>query len=108
MIVALVDGRIAKVECKECGSRHRHRSLDPKKSRASGVGRARKRAAPPAPEPDPSRPVRPYLVTETYRVGDRIDHRSLGRGVVERVVGATKVQVCFADGTRTLVHGRGS
>lgn len=111
VIVALVDHKIAKVECKECGSRHRHRPLEAKKVRASGNRKTRARAAqatPPSPEPDSSRPVRPYLVTETYRVGDRIDHRSLGRGVVEEVVGVTKVRVSFADGTKTLVHGRGS
>ncbi len=111
VIVALVDRKIVKVECKECGSRHRHRSLDAKKVRANGARKTRARAAqatPPSPEADSSRPVRPYLVTETYLVGDRIDHRSLGRGVVERVASATKVHVSFADGTGTLVHGRGS
>lgn len=111
VIVALVDRKIVKVECKECGSRHRHRPLEPKKVRATGAGKARARAAQATPasvEPDLSRPVRPYLVTETYAVGDRIDHRSLGRGLVERVASATKVHVSFADGVKTLVHGRRS
>ncbi len=106
VIVALVEGKIAKVECKECGSRHRHRSLVPK-TRATGVRKTRA-AETPSVEPDLSRPVRPYDVTESYAVGDRIDHRTLGRGVIERVASATKVQVFFPDGTKTLVHGRGS
>jgi len=111
VVVALVDGKIAKVECKECGSRHRDRPLEPKKARSSGTGKPRSRAAKPAApsvEPDLSRPVRPYLVTETYTVGDRIDHRTLGRGVIEQVASATKVHVSFADGVKTLVHGRGA
>jgi hypothetical protein len=107
VIVAQVDRKIVKVECKECGSRHRDRPLEAKTAtaRAARKTRARK-AAPPRPEPDLSRPVRPYRVTEVFEVGDRIEHLTLGPGIVERVVGATKVQVAFADGTKTLVHGR--
>ena len=111
VIVALVEGKIAKVECKECGSRHRHRSLIPGRTRASGAGKTRARstkATTPSVEPDLSRPVRPYATTETYTVGQRIDHRTLGRGVVEQVASATKVHVSFPDGMKTLIHGRGS
>ena len=111
VIVALVEGKIAKVECKECGSRHRLRSLTPGKTRSSAAGKTQTRATKattPSVEPDLSLPVRPYATTEIYAVGQRIDHHSLGRGVVEQVASATKVHVSFPGGTKTLVHGRGS
>ncbi len=108
VIVAMVDRKIVKVECKECGSRHRHRPLVAKTTRASDSRKARTvKLTKPSVEPDLSRPVRPYLARETYAVGDRIDHRTLGRGVIERVTGSGKVQVSFSDGIKTLIHGRG-
>jgi hypothetical protein len=39
-------------------------------------------------------------------VADRIEHPTLGAGVVERVLGVGKIQVFFAGGSRVLVHGR--
>jgi hypothetical protein len=60
----------------------------------------------PAVEPDMSRPIRPYQTSETYLVGDRIDHQSFGTGVIERVMSPSKVQVYFPDGQKMLLQGR--
>ena len=60
----------------------------------------------PAVEPDMSRPIRPYQTSETYLVGDRIDHQSFGTGVIERVMSPSKVQVYFPEGQKMLLHGR--
>ncbi len=57
-------------------------------------------------EADLSRPVRSYGMNETYFPGDRIDHPSLGLGVVQGVAGPSKVRVRFDDQTRVLVHAR--
>ena len=57
-------------------------------------------------EPDLTRPIRPYHFSDTYRVGDRIDHKSFGTGVIERVMGPSKVQVFFSTGQKMLLHGR--
>jgi hypothetical protein len=60
-------------------------------------------------EADPTRPVRPYAVSEIFAVGDAISHRTLGNGVVQRIVGPTKIEVRFEDErNRVLVHGRPS
>lgn len=108
VVVAIADGKIAKVECKECGSQHRDRK--PAKARAKKT--STRRAAPqvdgPSVEPDLSRPIRPYQTSETYSVGDRIDHRHFGMGVIERIMGPSKVQVYFSDGQKTLLQGRSS
>lgn len=81
-----------------------------------GAGRvrpkARPRAKPSAPEvvivaADPSRPPRRYAVAESYRPGDRIEHPTLGVGVVQGVAGRGKIRVRFDDRESVLVHERG-
>jgi len=57
-------------------------------------------------EPDLSRPVRSYGVSEHYEPGDRIEHPTLGQGVVQRVAGPQKILVRFPDREALLVHDR--
>ncbi|MDX1649514.1 MAG: hypothetical protein R3263_06640 [Myxococcota bacterium] len=57
-------------------------------------------------EPDLSRPVRPYAVTERYEPGDRIEHPTLGLGVVQGAAGPTKIRVLFDGRKSLLVHDR--
>ena len=115
VVIAVVDRRIAKVECRECGARHRYRSAPgavpaaatPRKAAAGAAsGRARTRHQAPIVEADPTRPRRAFCTSETYRVGDRLVHSSFGEGVVQAVTGATKIKVLFGVGPKTLVHGR--
>lgn len=80
-----------------------------------GAGRvrpkARPRAKPAAPadlpvEADPTRPIRAYAASEVYRAGDRIDHPTLGLGVVQGSAGQGKVNVLFGERKSVLVHER--
>lgn len=57
-------------------------------------------------EADLERPIRAYGMREVYYPGDRIDHPSLGLGVVQGAAGATKMRVMFGEDTRVLVHAR--
>jgi hypothetical protein len=114
VVIALAEGRIARVECRQCGARHRYRpaaggSAGRARSAARGAGgpRARARAKKPIVEADPSRPRRPFRASDTYQVGDRIVHQSFGEGVVQAVPGPSKIEVLFGVGSKTLVHGRG-
>lgn len=59
----------------------------------------------PAPVAPTERAARPYAPSTTYAVGDRVAHPTFGIGTV-RTVSATKVEIGFADGPRTLVHAR--
>jgi hypothetical protein len=57
-------------------------------------------------EPDLSRPVRSYAISESYLSGDRIQHPTLGLGVVQRIAGNGKISVLFGEKKSVLVHER--
>jgi hypothetical protein len=57
-------------------------------------------------EADLSRPIRAYLLTESYSAGDRISHPTLGTGVVQGSAGVGKVRVLFDGKKALLVHER--
>jgi hypothetical protein len=80
----------------------------------AGAGRVRVRPKPrprvaePAPqviEADLSRPIRAYGPHESYRPGDRLQHPTLGLGVVQKAFPG-KVEVQFDGTTSRLVAGR--
>jgi hypothetical protein len=110
VIVSMSNGRIGKVECKQCNSQHRHRLTDAEKQMKPAKRASRKSASAeptgPLVEPDLTRPIRPYQISEVYAVGDRIDHTSFGTGIIERVMSPSKVQVYFPDGQKMLLQGR--
>ena len=49
------------------------------------------------------KPVRPYAASQTFAVGDLIDHPKFGRGSVVSSL-AQRIDVEFADGKHTLIH----
>lgn len=118
VVVAMVGDRVAKVLCKQCGGQHRYRPpggaavarTPRKRAAAEGSTSTRARGQSKADEPlvkaDPNRPVRAYAINESFDVGDRIDHRTFGSGVVEMVVGPGKIQVFFPSGRRVMAHER--
>ncbi|MGH0038333.1 MAG: hypothetical protein ACQGVK_25145 [Myxococcota bacterium] len=57
-------------------------------------------------EADPNKPVRSYSIRETYESGDRIQHPTLGEGVVQREAGPGKILVHFDEKQSLLIHGR--
>lgn len=57
-------------------------------------------------EADLSRPVRRYAITEAFEAGDRIDHPTLGSGVVQGGAGRGKINVLFGEKRSLLVHER--
>jgi hypothetical protein len=57
-------------------------------------------------EADLSRPPRQYGIRESYEPGDRIDHPTLGMGVVQLIAGVGKISVLFDEKTSLLVHER--
>jgi hypothetical protein len=79
-------------------------------SRVKPRSQPRPKAAAPAEvrvEADLSRPIQTYSAKDSYKSGDRIQHPTLGIGVVQGGSGAGKILVLFEDGRRaTLVHAR--
>lgn len=57
-------------------------------------------------EPDMTRPVRNYGINESYAPGDRIEHPTLGLGVVQGSAGPGKIRVHFGEKKSLLVHER--
>ena len=57
-------------------------------------------------EADLSRPLRSYGIRESYAPGDRIEHPTLGMGVVQAIAGIGKISVLFDDRKSLLVHER--
>jgi len=89
--------------------------LDPAWEPGAGRLRPKPRARPRARSQEPqevlveadlSRPVRSYALTELYSAGDRIQHPTLGLGVVQGVAGAGKIRVLFDEKKSVLVHDR--
>jgi len=114
IVVAVVDEEIVKVQCKECDAYHKYRPPKPKKVAKKGVktskakaAKAAKAALTPSPvvPPDTSLPVVPYVMTEGYTAGQRLEHAKFGPGHVE-VATTSKIQVFFPDKRRDLIHGR--
>jgi hypothetical protein len=84
---------------------------DPGAGRIKPKARPRSRSKSAAPsdapvDPDLSRPVRDYRITEHYVAGDRIQHPTLGEGVVQGIAGPGKINVRFDERRSVLVHDR--
>ena len=110
VVIAMVDGRVAQVECSRCGKRHKPRAeatAAPRVHRRTAEASTPKaKASKPMVEADMSTPPVFYDAKESYRVGQRIEHPAFGPGVVERILASNKVQVFFATGSRVLAQRR--
>ena len=116
IVIAKVGEKITKVECKQCGKRHRFRptgdapaaNLAPPKRSASKRPRRRVAAAEaPSVALDPGRPTRRYALSERFALDEQIEHAKFGRGVVCEVE-PNKIRVRFPGGIKTLMHGKAS
>ena len=113
VVVAKVGEQIVKVHCKECNKEHRyknpHGSAAKKAPSTPRAPRADKgpveRFEKPAVAADLARPVKGYRASESFTVGDRVEHPNFGQGVVE-VSEPGKVTVFFSGGRRVLVQAK--
>lgn len=113
VVMAKVGDKVAKVVCKLCGSQHNYRG-DKQANSAGGGAKSswsvsRKRRPTKAPTAvtapavfDPSKPPRPYIPKDDYRVGERVTHKTFGIGVVSATPAPGKIEVHFPGGLRTL------
>jgi len=110
VVVAKVEDKIVKVQCKECKAEHRYKA--PKDSKAAKktkktTKRTKKKTEPEPTEPtveaDMSKPTRKYSTRENYEVAERIDHPKFGTGVVEVSAEPGKITVFFPDGVRRVL-----
>ncbi len=124
-VVALVDGKVAKVVCKMCGSKHKYKAINPEpnksgpksaagrgiatnKERASGTRRA---ASAKSKENQWEAAMteknyansRTYSMDGSYDEGEVIEHNKFGHGIIMQVEKGGKMQVLFKDGPKRLI-----
>ena len=122
VVVAIDGSRVARVQCKTCGSVHGYRdrkAAERRKSEshpriigASKAGATKKSAGATASEYDSlmhghdlSR-ARRYKATLSFIDGDVVDHPTFGLGLIMRLLSDGKIEVLFRDGVKVLVHAR--
>jgi hypothetical protein len=116
VVVAKIGEKITKVQCKQCGKQHRFKptgdapeaNLNPtrRKVASSGSKVTRGRAKPSAGGSivhDPSKPRRAYGISERFALGEQIQHKKFGAGVVCGVEDS-KIRVNFSEGLKVLLH----
>lgn len=106
VIITMGDEAPVKVQCNSCSRQHKYkpptvpkkpaarRTVDPKIAE-------RKEWEELKPNMDSSTAVA-YSMTTSYKVNALIDHPVFGLGMVQRVVGAQKIEVLFEDGKKTM------
>jgi hypothetical protein len=106
----MIDANVMKVECKQCHNVHQHRGkkvADPKKPRATSSKKtARGAAARPHVEADLQKPIRKYVIGETFAPGERVDHATFGPGVVQHSPGPGKIEILFGDQIKLLSQAK--
>jgi hypothetical protein len=117
VVVAVVDGVPAKVECMGCHRQHGYRPHLPGASKPPRSARPRAekvRAAKHEPAGDllakldaAERNARPYSPRTRFAIDDGVSHPTFGVGVVLALPGPQKIEVAFRQGKRLLVHDRG-
>lgn len=122
-IVALVEGRVARVKCNTCGSEHNYRAPKEAKvpvvrravvtgARTSSPAAAKKDIAPRYDEQweaalaakDVSK-TKEYDMAGKFVKGDLVGHSSFGIGIVT-MVAANKMEVLFKDAPKLLRCGK--
>jgi hypothetical protein len=128
-IIAMVGSTIQRVQCLTCNGEHKYHL--PKDQKTGGTGRKSVRVSPgeklsrkplssvkPSPEraknewttfmrelPEGYEP-RSYKISESFKVGEFIQHPSLGMGRVLDIAGAEKIEVIFESGRKILLFNR--
>jgi hypothetical protein len=131
-IIALVGTAPKRVECLSCKGHHLYRPTQAMKDAAAAHKRASKgEKSPSAARPSrsslaptraqkreedlqaswekaiagkPFDQFKPYRIDKTFSKGDLIRHTKFGEGVVATVLDATKCEILFKDGLKTLAQ----
>ena len=126
VIVAVDNGKIAKVQCKSCGEYHAYRPIATarmtlKRNTKSSIAASTKAGTPiKAKEKVPAapkiltpqveandKPVKPYNIHASgFELGDRVNHVKYGIGVVDGLPEPGKMNVTFETERVLLVYGK--
>ncbi len=117
VIVAMDEGEIVKVQCKTCGSLHKHPKAKkaavarPRGARAvAKTVKALKSAAEQVQEWEGALngkdmgAAKPFGSADSAVEGGLIDHPKFGVGVVQKLVAPDKMEVLFRNGSKLMVR----
>ena len=117
-VFAMVDGKVAKVECNVCGGRHNYRPEKPvseaaskrKATRAASIAKAKLVEAEALYNEmlagrKTSQAI-PYGMNDTFKEGDLLNHPMFGLGIVTETIMPDKIEVMFRQQTKLLICGR--
>lgn len=106
VIVTFDEGGPVKVQCNICSRQHKYRSPSvPKKAAVRPAPRAKTSDCKDwelmRPEMNTANAL-DYSMTGAYKVNALINHPVFGLGLVQRVVGAQKIEILFENGMKTM------
>lgn len=114
IIISMKDvNTIGKVQCKTCNASHAYKDPASKtkkvRSKKAKVPGTRAKSVPinelwTEELGKASGKAKAYTIRETFEVGDLLDHKKFGPGIVQALVDG-KIEVLFQHEIKTLVHG---
>lgn len=105
-IITMSETGPTKVQCSICSRQHKYRPPSPIKkpaaSRAAQIKEAERQEWATLHETMNRAKASAYYMTESYKIKTLINHPVFGLGLVQRVIGAQKMEVLFEDGKKTM------
>lgn len=106
IVVAVVEDTPVKVQCNVCEGQHKYRppTASSKKTSTSPSSYRtleHKKWESLCGEPE-QRVAKKYSMTGVYKMNELVRHPSFGFGVVQRVLGARKVEILFESGSKLM------
>ena len=110
-IEAMVGKKPARVTCNTCKSQHSYKANPPGEGsrKTSGSAPSVRRSAnryASLLKANGETVAKAYSPASRYELGDVLEHPTFGRGVATAVRDATKIEVLFESGSKTLIQGR--
>ena len=114
VIVALDGKKVKKVLCKTCNKEHVYKA--PKKGKVTAkkkktTAKSKKITISPleewekAMELSKDAPISVYEQDGTFKEGNKVDHRSFGKGLITKLIHPNKMEVIFEEGTKFMIRG---
>jgi hypothetical protein len=114
VIVALDGKKVKKVLCKNCDKEHVYKApkkgkAPPKKKRTTA--KSKKITISPLEEWEKAMaqskdaPISVYEQDGSFKEGEKVDHRSFGKGLITKLIHPNKMEVIFEEGTKFMIRG---
>ncbi|MBL7664861.1 MAG: hypothetical protein JNM93_06985 [Bacteriovoracaceae bacterium] len=109
LIMAMDGSKIVRVQCNTCKSVHGHKSAATSSAKKSTTTRTRAPTVPLATiwkeaMTNSKKKSVPYTIQGKFQLGDIVEHKIFGPGVVHSIVDNNKIEVLFQSEIKTLVH----